>query len=240
MKYIPGNIALNIVAIIAAFSLTTKLVQANGMVPETSVVIVNEAEGEMTMKVTNTDPMAALLHVKVLDIPEDTAPLLLVTPSVSRVESGKVQQVRFILRTENGPLKTQRLKRATFEGIQAVKQTAGTTESQVGVGVRQNLPVIIHPRGLAKNDTPWTGLQWSLDNGKLKVSNPSAYVVRLSQEVRILPTQTTANLPKSYVLPGETLDVAMDKPINSGDVVRFNPATVYGFIVDHYDAPLKR
>ncbi|MCE0798957.1 fimbria/pilus periplasmic chaperone [Buttiauxella sp. S04-F03] len=215
-----------------------KPVLADGMIPETSVVIVNEADGEATMKVTNSDAVASLLHVKVLDIPEDKEPLLLVTPSVARVEAGKTQQVRFILRTGNAPLKTQRMKRASFEGIASQKRENEAGESRVGVGVRQNLPVIIHPKGLARNDSPWTGLQWSLANGKLTVSNPTAYVVRLSPDVTLMPSQTRAQMTKSYVLPGEKLDVSVTGAAASASAVRFVPATVYGFAVKHYDASL--
>jgi len=54
---------------------------ADGMVPDTSVVIVNEADGEASVSVTNTDGKLALLHVTLEDIPEDTESLLFVTPS---------------------------------------------------------------------------------------------------------------------------------------------------------------
>ena len=70
---------------------------ADGMVPDTSVVIVNEADGEASVSVTNTDGKLALLHVTLEDIPEDTESLLFVTPPLSRVEADKSQLVRFIL-----------------------------------------------------------------------------------------------------------------------------------------------
>ena len=60
--------------------------QADGMIPDTSVVIVYEAEGEAAVSVTNTDSQLALLHVTLEDIPEDPEPLLVVTPPLSRVE----------------------------------------------------------------------------------------------------------------------------------------------------------
>lgn len=90
--------------------------QADGMVPDTSVVIIYEAEGEAAVSVTNTDGQLALLHVTLEDIPEDTEPLLVVTPPLSRVEPDKSQLVRFILQSQQ-PLRTQRLKRAIFEGM---------------------------------------------------------------------------------------------------------------------------
>lgn len=209
---------------------------ADGMIPETSVVIVNAADGETTIKVTNSDSKPALLHVKLLDIPEDKEPLLLVTPPVSRVEGGATQQVRFILRDGKAPITTQRLKRVVFEGIPQNRN--GGTAAQVGVSVRQNMPVIINPKGLARNEAPWTSLKWSLNSGKLTVSNDTPYVVRLSQEVKLLPMNAEAQLPRSYVLPGEHLTVDAPAISSAAKQVRIFPATVYGFAVQAYESPL--
>jgi len=224
-------------ALLACSLAATSAAHADGMVPETSVVIVNEADGEATIKVTNSDPKTALLHVNLENIPEDTQPLLLVTPPVSRVDAGKSQLVRFIVRTEGGPLQTQRLKRVTFEGI-AQLDPAQKGTARIGVGVRQNLPVIIHPKGLAPNREPWTGLQWSQASGKLTVPNDTAYVVRLAQQVTLLPMQVNAQLPRTYVLPGEHLTVDVPATAAKAQSVRLYPATVYGFAVDAFDSPL--
>lgn len=93
-----------------------QLVQADGMVPDTSVVIVNEVDGEASVSVTNTDDSLVLLHVTIENIPEDTEPLVFVTPPLARVEPSRTQLIRFILQSEK-PLLTQRLKRVIFEGI---------------------------------------------------------------------------------------------------------------------------
>ena len=89
---------------------------AEGMLPETSVVILHEEQGEATINIKNTDEAPALLHSVVENVPEDVEPLLIVTPPITRVEAGETQLVRFIA-TLKTPLKTQRLKRVTFEGI---------------------------------------------------------------------------------------------------------------------------
>lgn len=205
-------------------------------VPDTSVVIVKEADGEASVSVTNTDPNLALLHVTIEDIPEDSEPLVFVTPPLSRVEASKTQLVRFILQSEK-PLLTQRLKRVIFEGIPQGKSAPQAGHARVGVTVRQNLPLLLHPKGLAPNRTPWTNLQWSIKDGQLTVSNDTPYVVRMAQELQLLPAAAGAMLPKTYVLPGESISVAVPK----GEVtqVRFQPATVYGFSVPHYEAPVK-
>lgn len=216
--------------------LTGAQAQADGMVPNTSVVIVHEADGEASVSVTNTDATLALMHVTLEDIAEDSEALVFVTPPLARVEAGKSQLVRFILQTEK-PLLTQRLKRVIFEGIPQGKPAAEAGQARVGVTVRQNLPVILHPKGLAPNRTPWTDLQWSLSDGKLTVRNDTPYVVRLGQEVQLLPAAGSAMLPKTYVLPGEHLSIKA--PNGSATQVRFQPATVYGFAVPYYEAPIE-
>lgn len=211
-------------------------VQADGMVPNTSVVIVNEADGEASVSVTNTDANLALLHITIEDIPQDGESLVFVTPPLSRVEASKTQLVRFILQSEK-PLLTQRLKRVIFEGIPQGKPAAEAGHARVGVTVRQNLPLILHPKGLAPNRTPWTDLKWSLQDGQLTVRNDTPYVVRLAQELKLLPSMSGALLPRTYVLPGESLSVPA--PVKTATQVRFQPATVYGFAVPHYEAPVE-
>lgn len=222
---------------LGAFALLlTAHAQADGMVPNTSVVIVNEADGEASVSVTNTDANLALMHVTLEDIAEDSESLVFVTPPLARVETGKTQLVRFILQSEK-PLLTQRLKRVIFEGIPQGKAPAEAGQARVGVTVRQNLPVILHPKGLAPNRTPWTDLQWSLKDGQLTVRNDTPYVVRLGQEVQLLPAASNAMLPKTYVLPGEHISIKV--PEGAATQVRFQPATVYGFAVPHYEAPIQ-
>jgi len=226
------TLILNIATLALLFSMNAR---ADGMVPDTSVVIVYESDGEASVSVTNTDSQLALLHVTLEDIPEDNEPLLVVTPPLSRVEPTKSQLVRFILQ-DHLPLKSQRLKRVIFEGMPKGRPAAEAGHARVGVTVRQNLPVIIHPKGLAPNRTPWTGLTWSLENNQLLVSNDTPYVVRLAQELRLLPGDGKAMLPRTYVLPGERLRVPATA--SGARTVRLQPATLYGFAVAAYDAPL--
>lgn len=217
-------------------TLSTAPASADGMVPETSVVIVYEDKGETSINVRNSDSRPSLLHVTLQDIPEDAEPLLFVTPPVSRVEPGANQLVRFILRNAE-PLKTQRLKRVLFEGLQPKnKQEPG--RATVAVNIRQNLPVILHPKGLAPNREPWKGLTWSIVEGDLVVTNDTPYVVRMGQEVHLLPMMASIRIPAAYVLPGVRHAVPLPDVARSATSVRLYPATVYGFAVDAYDASL--
>jgi P pilus assembly chaperone PapD len=209
--------------------------QASGMVPETSVVIVEEEDGEGAINIKNTDAFPVLLLSTLQNIPDDSESLLSVTPPAARVEPGKTQRVRFIL-TSKTPLKTERLKRVIFEGVPP--QQKGKNE--VRMTVRQNLPVIIRPAGLERDLAPWKRLSWKQEGNTLTVSNPSPYVVRLGQEVQTLPDSTVWKLSNSYVLPGQTLTLSPDgkKQTGAATQVRISPATTWGYTVDNYDAPL--
>lgn len=211
-------------------------IHANGVKPQTSVVIINEADGEGTISVKNTDATPVLLYSKLQNIPEDKVSLLVITPPMARLEGGQDQLVRFVLK-EPAPLKTERLERVLFEGIPTVSK-GSSAQPKVTVVIRQNLPVIIHPRGLPVNDSPWQLLKWSAQDGHLIVRNDSAYVVRLAQKVQLLPQQMLVNLPKTYVLPGETLTLDAPSSMAASDKVRLFPASVYGYAVPNYEAPL--
>jgi len=209
---------------------------ASGMLPETSVVIVNEADGEASMNVKNTDPAAALLYTSIQNLPEDKEPLLVISPPVARVDPDQTQLVRFILQL-NEPLKTQRLKRVIFEGIPQKGPDGGV---KVTMNVRQNLPLIIHPKNLPANREPWKLLTWSLRGDTLTMINDSAYVVRFAQSVSLLPSNTEIDMGRTYILPGEKLTAAVAENPGNATAVRISPATVYGFSVDNFDAPLSK
>ncbi|CAB3743351.1 fimbria/pilus chaperone family protein [Achromobacter kerstersii] len=218
----------------ASIALTCTTAAAAGMQPETSVVILNEADGEASINVKNTDGLASLLYSTIEDIPEDKDTLVVVTPPVARVEPGETQLIR-VIRQTGEPSTTQRLKRIVFEGIPMRPNADG--KSTVGVTVRQNLPLIVHPRGLERNREPWKLMKWDLSDGKLNVVNDSAYVVRMAQELKLKPSGKVVSLPKTYVLPGETLSIPAHG--STGDkTVTIQPATVYGYAVGPYDAPL--
>ena len=211
--------------------------QAAGMIPETSVVIVNEADGEASINLKNSDSRPALLYSQILPIEGDDENLLVLTPPVARVEPGETQAIRFLLQTTQ-PLKVQRLRRVTFEGILPKNSSAGM---RVNINVRQNLPVIINPKGLAKDNEPWRRLKWSVQNGKLQVANPDAYVVRLDQAIALKPANVQVQLPRSYILPGEVLTLeAPTSALGNLTTVTLSPATVYGYTVDQYTALLDR
>lgn len=211
---------------------------AAGMVPQSSIVIVEESDGEGTIDVRNTDSFPNLLVTKLENLEEDKDELITVFPPVSRVEGNDTQSVRFVITTKE-PIKTERLKRVIFEGVPPKNSELG---KEVNVTFTQNLPVIIRPAGLAKNLTPWKGLSWKKEGKNITVTNPSPYVVRfISSDVEILPSKQKITLPKSYILPNQSLvlDSAKVSLSTKDTSVRFYPATTWGFATGkYYDANL--
>lgn len=218
-----------------ALLLSSALAHATGMVPETSVVIVEESDGEGAINVKNTDAFPVLLLTTLHYIPDDNEKLLLVTPPTARVEPGKTQRVRFMMIGKE-PLKTERLERVIFEGVPPQKKG----KSEVRMTVRQNLPVIIRPANLAKDLEPWKHLTWKADGASLAVSNPSPYVVRLGQGVQTLPANAQWNLPNAYILPGQTISLEPAGKKQDGVIktIRISPATTWGYTVNNYDFQL--
>ncbi|KVO00547.1 pilus assembly protein [Burkholderia ubonensis] len=245
---------------------TAASAHAAGMVPETSVVLIDEAIGEATMKVRNTDDKSALLYTIVEHVPDDQETLFTVTPPVARVDPGQTQLVRFLL-TNKTPLKTERLARVVFDSIGERKDPDA---SVVAIRIRQNLPVIIRPKGLAVNREPWKLLKWEAVDGKLRVVNASPYVVRLGATVEVLPLKKQAYLPNTYMLPGQATYVMMPKDdgrkgaprkpaaknatttaetkaeveellklFPGAASIRFQPATSYGYMADLYEARIE-
>lgn len=207
---------------------------AVGMVPETSLLIVNEDEQGSSMDVKNTDGDAQLLYTKLVDLPDDPKPGLIVTQPVVRVDAGKTQRVRFVLKNSAEPLKVEHFKRVIFTAIPQREK------NKIRVSFSQNLPVIIRPAGLAVNLEPWKDLTWNMSNGNVTVENKTPYVVRMEQKVKLLPSGVFVQFPKAYILPGEKMTASTKgKNSVSDKKVEIYPATRYGYKAQNYIAELK-
>lgn len=105
----------------------------------------------------------------------------------------------------------------------------------------QNLPVIIHPAGLAVNIEPWKALTWQIKNGNVTVENNTPYVVRLEQKVKLMASGTIATLAKTYILPGEKMMASAPAKISvSEKQIEIYPATRYGYKAGNYIADLQQ
>lgn len=207
---------------------------AAGMTPETSLLIVEEDEKGASMDIKNTDSSAQLLYTKIVTLADDNKPDLFVTQPVVRVEGGKTQRIRFVLK-EGEPLKVEHFKRVIFSTIPQREK------NKVKFIFSQNLPIIIRPAGLENKRDPWVDLKWTQNGGKVSVKNDTPYVIRLEPKVKLLPSGQHLDLQKSYILPGESL-IAKSKGSTLATADRqleIYPATRYGYKVDKFIAEIK-
>ena len=71
------------------FITTSMNTLATGMVPETSVLLVDEKRGETSINIKNTDDHPSLLYTTIVDLPESNKSIRLIpTQPVIRVEAG--------------------------------------------------------------------------------------------------------------------------------------------------------
>ncbi|WP_368267621.1 fimbria/pilus chaperone family protein [Enterobacter cloacae] len=211
-------------------------VHAAGMVPETSLLVIDEATHSGTINVKNTDSHPSLLYTDVVDLPDDKGLKLVTTQPVVRLEPGQTQQLRFILQTSK-PLDVEHYKRVTFEGI---PPKSDDNKVKIGINIRQDLPVLIRPAKLAVVTDAWKFLEWTASGTSVTVKNPSKYVVRLAQNVVLQPSGISGSLVKTYILPGETMTVSMGKSVSGNTKVKFFPASRYGVEVPSFISDLNK
>ena len=211
-------------------------VHAAGMVPETSLLVIDEATHSGTINVKNTDSHPSLLYTDVVDLPDDQGLKLVTTQPVVRLEPGQTQQLRFILQTSK-PLDVEHYKRVTFEGI---PPKSDDNKVKIGINIRQDLPVLIRPAKLAVVTDAWKYLDWTASGTSVTVKNPSKYVVRLAQNVVLQPSGISGSLAKTYILPGETMTVSVGKSVSGNNNVKFFPASRYGVEVPSFISDLNK
>ncbi|MBE4855183.1 MULTISPECIES: fimbria/pilus chaperone family protein [Enterobacter cloacae complex] len=229
------NVLFKTLAVAALFT-AQFAAHAAGMVPETSLLVIDEATHSGTINVKNTDSHPSLLYTDVVDLPDDKGLKLVTTQPVVRLEPGQTQQLRFILQTSK-PLDVEHYKRVTFEGI---PPKSDDNKVKIGINIRQDLPVLIRPAKLAVVTDAWKFLDWTASGTSVTVKNPSKYVVRLAQNVVLQPSGISGVLAKTYILPGETMTVSMGKSVSGNNKVKFFPASRYGVEVPSFIADLNK
>ena len=227
--------------LVTVTAMNSFVAQATGMLPDTPLLVISEADGTAQMGLRNTDNEPLLLHTTIIDLPGPAGPAVYALPPVARVEANGRQVVRFILEKTAEPLKVQQLKRVSFEGIPTRKPGSQDTNT-VQLTVAQVLPVIISPKGLEQDPEPWKNITWKLVDGQFVIANLSPFGARLSQEVVLLPMGKSVRLlPRPYVLPGETFTVAMPPDVIAPvTALRMQPASPYGFSVAPVEVALQR
>lgn len=219
--------------IIALLFLSASSAIAAGMKPQVPVLFIDDENREATITVENTDSSPALLHSSLQTIPEDRENKLILTPQLARVEAGDKQQVRVVLK-EGITLTTQTMQRIYFTPV----PTDDGKKNRARVTIGQNIPVILSPASLPLNTTPWQGLTVQRAGTSLFINNPTPYIVRLTTQIDLLPGKTRVELPKTYILPHESITLALPQGVSHAQSLRLHPVTRFGILTAPYELRL--
>lgn len=207
---------------------------AAGIKPESTVLFLDDTNREATINIQNTDGNAVLLHSTLQTIPEDRDNKLIITPQLARVEAGKKQQVRVVLK-DGVTLTHQTMQRINF--VSVPPDDGKKNRARVLIG--QNIPVILSPAGLPKNISPWKEIKAQCSATSIKIDNPDNYIVRLTTQVDLLPDNKKLTLPKSYILPHEKIDLPMPQGTSCREkIIRLHPVTRFGILTTPYEVKL--
>lgn len=213
-------------------SLSTAL--AAGIKPESSVLFLDDENREATINIENTDSNTVLLHSTLQTIPEDHENKLIITPQLARVEAGEKQQVRVLLK-DGVKVTHQTLQRINFVSIPPDDGKKNRTRVLIG----QNIPVILSPANLPENIFPWKGIKAQCAGTSIEISNPTDYVVRLTTQLDLLPGGKKMTLPKTYILPLETLNIPLPQKASCrAKSIRLHPVTRFGILTTPYEVKL--
>ncbi|MGP1931200.1 MAG: fimbria/pilus chaperone family protein [Arsenophonus sp. ET-YP4-MAG3] len=218
---------MNIKNIFLLFLMFNPLISiANHLKLHTSAVIIEANIGENAFPVKNESSSPIMMLITLESLPEDPEKIVIITPPISRIEPYDTQVVRFLLKNTTN-LKSERMARVKFESIPA---KGGKVNNRININIAQNIPIIIKPKGLKRDYTPWKHLQWKVINSTLTVHNPSLYVVRFHPRLTLLPSQEIISLPSTYLLPGKNLSVNLPIQKRTLTAVKLTPASLYNYM----------
>lgn len=223
------------------------LVAAACVTPAAATVVMNgtrfiyrAGEKEIVVKVSNVGKLPALTQAWLDDGDANAKPETVdvpfnVTPPIARVEVGKSQTLR-VAYTE-GELPRDR-ESQFWLNILEVPPKAEATDGDVGqmqLAFRYRLKLFYRPKGLLGSpDTAAESLAWSQGDGRIFVSNPSAFHVtvneaKLNVAGKDVDVEPFAVEPHGIHAIPNTADIA---PGSSVDV-EFQTINDYGGFVKH-------
>ncbi|MFP3014083.1 MAG: fimbria/pilus chaperone family protein [Arsenophonus sp.] len=201
---------------------------ANHLKLHTSAVIIEGNSGENAFPVKNESSSPIIMLTTLESLPEDPEKIVIITPPISRIEPNDTQVIRFLIKN-TANLKTERMARVKFESIPPRGDKSG---NRININIAQNIPIIVQPKGLKRDYTPWKHLKWRVSNNTntLTVHNPSPYVVRFHPRLTLLPSHKVVSLNSTYLLPGNKLSINL--PANKEEItaVKLTPASLYNYM----------
>ncbi|WP_313172652.1 molecular chaperone [Stenotrophomonas sp.] len=208
-----------------------------GVVVNGTRVIYPAQAREVTVQLDNVGDAPSLVQAWV-DAGDQTqtaensdAPFML-TPPISRVESGRSQALRLVFTGADLPADRESVFWLNVLDVPPSPQAGGEEQNYLQVAFRSRIKLFYRPKGLlgTANDAP-QALRWQYRDGQLRVSNATAYHVTLA-EVYALDAAAERVLERQGRMVGPQQNLQFDSS-EKVERVRFISINDYGGRVEH-------
>lgn len=188
---------------------------------ETMTVILDSEEPRKIFNVKNTGSEPILLSTKVSDLDKqhEIAKNIIITPPITRIDPDQSQNINFILK-DGIEFDDEQILKASFQGIGVAK--ANSTK----MPIRQDIAMLIIPKGLTIEREPWKNLEVKQVNNQLILKNNGKQVIRMAPAFSSLPSNNGYSIGQFYIRPQEEIKVDVKEKLTE---IKISPLSRYGF-----------
>ncbi|HEJ9508076.1 TPA: fimbria/pilus periplasmic chaperone [Proteus mirabilis] len=188
---------------------------------ETMTVILDSEEPRKIFNVKNTGSEPILLSTKVSDLDKqhEIAKNIIITPPITRIEPDQSQNINFILK-DGIEFDDEQILKASFQGIGVAKVNS------TKMPIRQDIAMLIIPKGLTIEREPWKNLEVKQVNNQLILKNNGKKVIRMAPAFSSLPSNNGYSIGQFYIRPQEEIKVDVKEKLTE---IKISPLSRYGF-----------
>ena len=188
---------------------------------ETMTVILDSEEPRKIFNVKNTGSEPILLSTKVSDLDKqhEIAKNIIITPPITRIEPDQSQNINFILK-DGIEFDDEQILKASFQGIGVAKVNS------TKMPIRQDIAMLIIPKGLTIEREPWKNLEVKQVNNQLILKNNGKQVIRMAPAFSSLPSNNGYSIGQFYIRPQEEIKVDVKEKLTE---IKVSPLGRYGF-----------
>lgn len=188
---------------------------------ETMTVILDSEEPRKIFNVKNTGSEPILLSTKVSDLDKqhEIAKNIIITPPITRIEPDQSQNINFILK-DGIEFDDEQILKASFQCIGVAKVNS------TKMPIRQDIAMLIIPKGLTIEREPWKNLEVKQVNNQLILKNNGKQVIRMAPAFSSLPSNNGYSIGQFYIRPQEEIKVDVKEKLTE---IKISPLSRYGF-----------
>ncbi|EOY6716284.1 fimbria/pilus chaperone family protein [Proteus mirabilis] len=188
---------------------------------ETMTVILDSEEPRKIFNVKNTGSEPILLSTKVSDLDKqhEIAKNIIITPPITRIEPDQSQNINSILK-DGIEFDDEQILKASFQGIGVAKVNS------TKMPIRQDIAMLIIPKGLTIEREPWKNLEVKQVNNQLILKNNGKQVIRMAPAFSSLPSNNGYSIGQFYIRPQEEIKVDVKEKLTE---IKISPLSRYGF-----------